>query len=95
MRGATDSREMILNVNVTAPHQSASQTASPQGEAMNSGKPRREAVGDSRLKRSSPVMSSLGASRHSPRRGKQENDEPPFGEAEHSGKPPKGEARER
>ena len=31
-----------------------------------------EAVGDSRLKRSSPVMSSLGASRHSPRRGKQE-----------------------
>ena len=38
-----------------------------------------EAVGDSRLKRSSSVMSSLGASRHSPRRGKQENDEPPKG----------------
>ena len=34
MRGATDSREMILNGNVTAPHQSASQTASPQGEVL-------------------------------------------------------------
>ena len=54
-----------------------------------------EAVGDSRLKRLSLVMSSLGASRHSPRRGKQElrqklslpqrgkqeNDEPPQGVA--------------
>ncbi len=51
-----------------------------------------EAVGDSRLKRSSPVVSSLGASRHSPRRGKQENDEPlPEGEAEDFGEkvPPK------
>ena len=46
-----------------------------------------EAVGDSRLKRSSPVMYSLGASRHSPRRGKQENDEPlPEGESKNFGR---------
>ena len=52
---------------------------------------RQPAVGDSRLKRSSPVVSSLGASRHSPRRGKQENDELPEGEAEDFGEkvPPK------
>ncbi len=51
-----------------------------------------EAVGESRLKRSSLVMSSLGASRHSPRRGKQElrqKSSPPQkkGEAEDKAKP--------
>ena len=80
MRGATDSREMLFSSGFLA---------------VILGFPFGEAVGDSRLKRLSPVMSSLGASRHSPRRGKQElrrklslprrgkqeNDEPP---------PPKG-----
>ena len=78
MRGATDSREMIFFSGFLA---------------VILGFPFGKAVGDSRLKRSSPVRSSLGASRHSPRRGKQElrqklslprrgkqeNDEPPLG----------------